>query len=601
MNLNELTDAVESGAIGPALDKTVDFYLKSPEGNFSEIESVALCQAASLEKSCVGGGTIFALVQMLFLERRLQAPTAFTDWLFSPEQSDENASVVSDLILESTSIEFHKLFIKILFGETEISLLARFEEVCRSVAQKNISDIDILANDVTELIESYLPFVSSLDNVESVIENLYSIHRLLRKSTGLHNFASSRGCLNGFEKNLGPFCKIVDLIDSLTESPKVDFEIGRHDFLRTNYLNIDTHNLVTDFIPFTEITLVENLVFAGHLALARKVLIAYRERFLNFGYSNWVRNFEFTIDLLESFVYGSQVDVQVPSECILDDLIVWLTRPSEPKELFDACYRLLTMKQPLVREFFERNRKVIFSFESLLTSEVQQKATVCHYLQILFMRSLGNIVDRRLSVRMSRVLETVVCVPGSSVCDTFIFQIRMDECASLNLLGRDREAAEGYSKIFDELSDDLVTSVLGYTTFSLLINSLHNMNAIDDILTYINSQKLVSLYTKRNVLSDFNCLIFEISLLEIFVAPDLSKLFTKILTADILLSEIICKIEKQDCVCDLGPGRFSTLINTARRLGYQNREIALLNAYSSIDSVFSEIADVRVTQFAEMR
>lgn len=601
MNLNELTDAVESGEILPTLDRTVDLYLKSPEGNFDESESVALCQAASLEKSCVGGGTIFALVQMLFLERRLQAPTAFTDWLFSPKQSDENASVVSDLILEATSSEFHKLFIKILFGESEISLLARFEEVCRSVAQKNISGIELLANNVAEHIESYLPFVSSSDNVESVIENLYSIHRLLRKSTGLHNFASSRGCLNRFEKNLGPFCKIVDLIDSLTGSPKAEFETGRQDFLRNNYLNIDTHNLVTDFIPFTEIKLVENLVFAGHLTLARKVLIAYRERLISSGYSNWVRNFEITIDLLESFVYGLQVDVQVSSECILDDLVLWLTRPSESKELFDACYRLLTMKQPLVLEFFERNRKVIFSFESLLTSEVQQKPTVCHYLQILFMRSLGNIVDRRLSVRMSRVLETVVCAPGNSVCDTFIFQIRMDECASLNLLGRDREAAEGYSKILDELSDSVFTSVVGYTVFSLLINSLHNMNAVDDVLSYVDSQKIVSLYTERNVLPDLDRLKFEISLLEIFVAPDLSRSFTKILTADILLNEIICQIEKQDCVCDLGPGRFSTLINTARRLGYQNKEIDLLNAYSSIDSVFSEVADVRVIQFAEMR
>lgn len=601
MNLNELTDAVESGALGPALERSVDFYLKSPEGNFGESESVVLCQAASLEKSCVGEGTIFALVQMLFLERRLQAPTAFTDWLFSPEQSDKNASVSSDLIFESTSIEFHKLFIKILLGENEISSLDRFEEVCRSVAQESISDIEILANDVAELIESYLPFVSSLDNIDSVIENLYSIHRLLRKSTGLHNFASSRGYLNNFEKNLGPFRKIVDLIDSLTDLPKIKFETGYHKVLRNNYLNIDTQKLVIDFIPVTEITLVENLVFTGHFTLARKVLIEYRQRFINSGYSTWVREFECTIDLLESFVYGSQVEAQGASECNLDDLILWLTRPSEPRELLDACYHLLSMKQPLLLEFFERNRKVIFSFESLLTSEVQQKPTVCHYLQILFMRSLGNIVDRRLSVRMSRVLETVVYALGNFVCDTFIFQIRMDECASLNLLGRDREAAEGYSKILDELSDDLVNSVFGYTVFSLLINSLHNMNAIDDVLTYVDLQKIVSLHTKRNVLSDLDCLKFMISLFGIFVAPDLSRSFANILTADILLSDIICQIEKQDCVCDLGPGCFSMLINTARRLGYQDSEIALLNAYSSIDSVFSEVADVRVTQFTEMR
>lgn len=602
MNLNELTDAIESGALGPALARTVDFYLKSPEGNFGESESVALCQAASLEKSCIGEGIIFSLVQMIFLEGRLQAPTAFTDWLFSPEQSDENTSYVSDLIPESTSSEFRNLFINILFGESEISSLVKLEEVCKSVAQKNISDIEMLAVSVVELIESYLPFISSLDNTESVIDNLLSIHRVLRKSTGLHNFAIPRGYLNNFEKNSVPFRRIVDLIDSLGDlSSKFKLELGRHDSSSNSLLTIHSHNSIVDSIPFTEITLVENLFFAGHLVLARKALITYREKFINSGYSAWVLNFELTIDLLECFVYGSEIDTQVVSECNHDDLILWLTRPSESTELFDACRQLLSMKQPLLLEFFERNRKAIFSFESLLTSEVQQKPTVCHYLQIFVMRSLGNIVDRRLSVRMSRVLETLICAPGSSVCDTFMLQIRMDECASLNLLGRDREAAEGYSKILEELSDDLLTSVVGYGVFSQLISSLQNMNAIDDVLTYIDLQKISSLYAKKNILSDLDCLNFEISLLSIFVAPELSGSFSKILTAEILLNDIICQIEKQDCVSDLGPGRFSMLINTARRLGYQNSEITLLNAYSTIDPVFKEIADVRVTQFTEMR
>lgn len=601
MNLYELTDAVESGALGPALARTVDFYLKSPEGNFGESESVALCQAASLEKSCIGEGTIFSLVQMIFLEGRLQAPTAFTDWLFSPEQSDENTSSVSHLIPESTSSEFRNLFINILFGESEISSLVEFEEVCKSIGQKNISDIEILAVAVVELIDSYLPFIASLDNIASVIDNLHSIHRSLRKSTGLHNFASPRGYLNNFEKNSAPFRRIVDLIDSLGDLSKFKLEIRRHDSLGNSLLAANSRNSIVDSFPFTEIALVENLFFAGHLVLARKALMTYREKFINSGYSTWVINFELTIDLLECFVYGSEIDTQVVSECNHDDLILWLTRPSESTELFDACRHLLSMKQPQLLEFFERNRKAIFSFESLLTSEVQQKPTVCHYLQIFFMRSLGNIVDRRLSVRMSRVLETLICAPGSSVCDTFIFQIRMDECASLNLLGRDREAAEGYSKILEELSDDLVTSVIGYAVFSLLISSLHNMNAIDDVLTYIDLQKISSLYAKRNILLDFDCLKFEISLLSIFVAPGLSGSFAKILTTENLLNDIICQIEKQDCVSDLGPGRFSMLINTARRLGYQDSEITLLNAYSSIDSVFKEIADVRVTQFTEMR
>lgn len=601
MNLNELTEAVESGALGPALARTVDFYLKSPEGNFGENESVALCQAASLEKSCIGDGTIFSLVRMVFLEGRLQAPTAFTDWLFSPEQSDENTSSVSDLFSDSTSSNFRNLFIDIVFGESEISSLIKFEEVCQSIAHESISDIEILAVAVVELIESYLPFVSSLDNTESIIDNLLDIHRLLRKSTGLHNFVSPHAYLNKFGKNSDPFGRIVNLIDSLGDLSKFKLEIGRDDSLTNSLLTSNSHNSIVDSIPFTEITLIENLVFAGHLVLARKALIAYREKFINSGYSTWVRNFEFAIDLLESFVYGSEIDTPVASDCNHDDLILWLTRPSEPTELFNACFHLLSMKQPRLLEFFERNRKAIFSFESLLTSEVQQKPTVRHYLQILFMRSLGNIVDRRLSVRMSRVLETLLCAPGSSVCDTFIFQIRMDECASLNLLGRDREAAEGYSKIFEELSSDLVTSAVGYAVFSLLISSLHNMNAIDDVLTYIDLQKILSLYAKRNILSGLDRLKFEISLLSILVSPGLIGSSAKFLTAEILLNDVICQIEKHDCVSDLGPGRFSSLINTARRLGYQNSEIALLNAYSSIDSVFKEVADVRVTQFTEMR